>query len=59
MCLILSIYLMFQIHPLRLLEKLVGACDCINGRHEECIIILLFMDSFACFIGRSCRWGVR
>jgi hypothetical protein len=29
--------LMFQIHSLLLLKKIVAACNYINDRHEECI----------------------
>jgi hypothetical protein len=41
--------------PVTVIGKVVGACNCINGRHEECIIILLFIDSSACSVARSGR----
>lgn len=37
--------------------KLVGACNYINGRHKECIIIFLFIDSSACSVAISGHCG--
>ena len=43
--------------PVTVIGKLVGACNYLNGRHEECIIILLFIVSSACSIARNGHCG--
>jgi len=43
--------------PVTVIGKLVGTCIYMNGRHEKCIIILLFIDSSACSIARSGHCG--
>jgi len=44
--------------PVTVIGKLVGAFTYVNGRLEERIIILLFIDSSACYIAISGHCGV-
>jgi len=43
--------------PVTVIGKLVGAFNYVDGRLEECIIILLFIDSSACSVARSGHCG--